>query len=215
MTQFNPGKIKKKSREEQIESNTFTLPPGGEYIVVGTHAGRQLIGQGTKKIRVRCQILEALNVPSVDDPSALVGKTFTIDLWGDMAKQGNAERLGHLCEATGNGDTAFDTDDDEDLVNVLTGVPFQIGYRLKPYGPRNAKKFDVDVKYTEPLDPKKAKSFTKLPDWDDMIPELSDRILEFKDYTNNGGGSRGGGGGGGGGPDLDSDPFADEDLGYS
>lgn len=197
-----------------------TIPVKGTFDVVNVKLQHQKVGKkGTRKLRIITHVLRVVKAERKDDADAMVGNTFGQDVWWNFKRDDgslsfNAMRLNHLAMAHGQQE-AFDPDDDDELIGVITGIPYRISIDVTTTEGKNGKTYyDVDVQEVKHLDAKTRKRYTSAPDWKQTVPSADERMLERADYSTKakkkGGDSDQGGdpfdGGG------ESDDWADDDL---
>jgi len=184
---FNPSDHKGSyaSEKQEAASSGFIMPDSGLYDVVNTHIQKMIVGQNsTEKRRVRVLILKAVenDAGTVEDLKQFEGVSFSIDLWWNMEKQGNAKRLAHMAAACGAVE-AFDHNDSASLVAAITGIPYRMKHRVKEYEHKGKPMRDADPVYTTHLPKAKRAGYIKDPDFKKLIGAPEDRILEDKDYS--------------------------------
>lgn len=173
----------------QEKRGSFDVPPDGVYHVVNVKLKRTEIGaKSTPVVKVATKILA---VVSVEDPAlaadakSWVGKIVTQDMWWDLSKKGNQERVACMGIAHGQMDE-WDPDNDGQLVLACTGIPYQMKSQRKVQGDF----INLNVLATQVLGPEKRKEYTSAPDWSKTIGDQAQRMVnEVKGKKSNGNGS--------------------------
>ncbi len=212
MPTINPKQYKEVYKEQEKLSE-FKQPPTGIYHVVNTTLQFQIVGRNkTKKLRVRAHILRCVEGQGGGD---FVGKQFSFDLWWNLSKELYLTRVALLGIAvTGDVDKQWDPDNNEQLVENLTGAPYLINISTEAVTFEGKTRDEITVKEVKTLTAEQRAMYAKAPDWQKTIGNKKDRLLEEKDFTAQANSS-------GGGqqkdrssntPTSSGDPFKDDDI---
>lgn len=197
--------------DKQKELSSFSLPPKGTYDVVNVAAQRQLIGQGTPKIRIRAHVLAAVESGDGNPGAAFVGRTFPLDLWANWEKAANVQRISWLGIACGQTED-WDPDNDADLVKAVTGTPYRITFDIKRGTYQGKPTEDLQVLECKQLGAAAREKYTKAPDWKATVGDPGERMLEEKDFTKSGGSGGGSRGGSKHSERTADNPFGNDDI---
>jgi len=185
-------KINPKSHKEaytaQEKRGSFDVPPDGVYHVVNTKLKRTEIGaKSTPVVKVSTRILAVVSVeyPAMaGEAKSWVGKNVGQDMWWDLSKKGNQERVACMGIAHGQMDE-WDPDNDAQLVTAATGVPYQMKSQRKVQGDF----INLNVLATQQLSKEKRAEYTNAPDWKQLVGDPAQRMVnEVKGKKTNGNG---------------------------
>lgn len=195
-----------KNQEDMLNST----PPTGTYWVVNTALQICIVGEKrTKKCRIKGRVLKCI---AGEGGGKFVGKDMFFDLWWDLTKGMNAARVSHLGAACRQIEE-WDPDDRKQLVQALTGVPYQFKLECKEEVYKGKNRKNVEIVRFDHLSKQQRQVLMDDPGWAKIVGSPGDRMLDDADYSSDSGGGAGGSGGSGGAPQ--NDPLSDEDPGFS
>lgn len=154
----------------------FAPPPPGTYHVVGTALKRASFG-AMKKLAITASVLK--HVESKDDAGETsVGKSFDVDFFADWTDKRSVARISMVGLACGH-DEAWDPDDDDDAVRVLTGTPFllKLDHRFYKTG-KGDDRVAVQVLEVRALGAAERKAYVAAPDWKKIVGDPAKRVRE-------------------------------------
>lgn len=181
---LNPNDFKESYAKQDQKDSDRTEPVSGSYEVVNVKLQHQIVGQSaTKKLKVIARVLKVVSSDESEKAAKMVHGTFGFDLWFDLTKKFNAERLAHLGIACGETEN-WDPTDDGVLVSTITGVPYLIKIMVSERETRSGKKFhNVELLETKHIGKEQRTKYMKTPDWKKIIGSPEDRLLKFRDWS--------------------------------
>jgi hypothetical protein len=136
----------------------------------------------TKSIKFTFQVLAAIE----EQHKVAVGSKVSVEYWADFSKQANAMKIAFLpmaCGATDDDMNEFDPDDDQKLLEAVTGIPFVVKTGVETLPPMKredgteGKPFTkVDILEARSMVAEKRAKFTKMPDWKEIVGKPESRI---------------------------------------
>lgn len=184
-----------KGYDDQANANKVKVRSG--YVeVVGIGIQRRTNAKGTKSLRYKMHVLGALDAANRE----AIGTAFSADLWWDLTKKYNADRVSWLLMANGASPDMladFDPDSDTVLVNGITGTPFIAKLEVTERKGTNGRAYtDVQLIETKDLPREKRQAHMDAPDWHKIVPPKDKRVEEPFVAEATAGGGKGGDGGG-------------------
>jgi hypothetical protein len=167
---------------EQKNRGTFSVPPTGTYHVVNKTIQFVVFKTGSKCLRVISHVLGVVIAPDIEAAKKWIGKTFSQDLWWDLSKPRNQERVALMAIANGESGE-WDSDSKADLIRVMTGVPYQLRCINKVNQYEGKDRLVLDVNATERLGKDIISRYSDDPDWRKTIGDPTVRFLDIKDSS--------------------------------
>lgn len=176
---MDPKQYSDKFKEQ---GSGFELPPPGTYHVVNVGLKFVTFGSGTKALRITSKILKCIH----GDGESFVGKKFSQDLWWNLAKEANQNRLMFMAIACGQTE-AFNENMAADLVKALTGKAYliQLSHRKEEY--EGKERVNLNVIRVDRLPVDVRKSYADQPDWKTTVGDPAKRMGEPETIGKGGG----------------------------